>query len=159
MTPPPSACLIQTSSQQLVFYLFYVQVTSIKNLYDTQWKFIYFFRLIIHADYWVVVFSTLFFIFILTYAYPEIWWWMFPKAVNMEGVGWGHRGAAPRKQQQFRWWQSTSRSYTVNVGFKFTLLIMNEYIDLFYPVKRWWHAEGDQSKRTEAGYCNKLQIP
>ena len=28
---------------------------------------------------------------------------------------------------------------------------MNEYIDLFYPVKRWWHAEGDQGNWQKLG--------
>ena len=159
MTPPPPPASSKPHPSNLYFTCFMSRSPQ-SNLYDTQRKFIYFFRLIIHADYWVVCFFFyIFFNFILTYAYPEIWWWMFPKAVNMEGVG-GPRGAAPRKQQQFCSWQSTWRSYTVNVGFKFTLLIMNEYIDLFYPCQALMACKGgNQGKRTEAGYCNKLQIP
>ena len=61
---------------------------------------------------------------------------MFPEAVNMEGVGVGGLGAQLHGSNNSFADDSTWRSYTVNVGFNFTLLIMNEYIDLFYPVKR-----------------------
>ena len=59
---------------------------------------------------------------------------MFPKAINMKGVGvWGR---SPTEAPTVLLMTKHLEILYHKFGFKFTLLIMNEYIDLFYPVKR-----------------------
>ena len=58
--------------------------------------------------------------------------------------------------------EGTWRSDSTNEGFKSTLerkhlFNINVYRPL-YPVQWQWNAEGYQDKKTEARYCNKLQV-
>ena len=65
--------------------------------------------------------------------------------------------------QQFCCSQSTWRSVTImqplNVlNFENKITYSTLLYRLLHPVQRQQNPEGDQGKRTETGYCNKVQI-
>ena len=164
MTPYPPHLPPETLTH-IPFYLFYVQVTSIKAVWNTKNILFTFYRLTFHADEWSVFFFIIIIarLFFLINAYPEIWCLLLPKATSilrsvcvLGGGGGGEATAVLLMTRQLETWY---HKYRLQINLRTKSSAQHEFIDHYILSRASGIQRKIKVKGLKLGIVTSFKIP